>query len=162
MTRGRTQRSTASRISRSSHLARYRIRTSSVLYILSATPFPLKSYTSITVFSPPSAGVYTSCSFPGPGARKSVARYCATCYKGIYDRWERRTQYLITERMPPNHNRVLPARHGSRNLLQDDRLAEYGAPKDVSNLVEATADREGVRREKGVRFRSGSSTFASA
>jgi hypothetical protein len=46
-----------------------------VLYIASATPLPLKSYTSSAVGSPPPRGVYTSWSFPGPGATKSVARY---------------------------------------------------------------------------------------
>ena len=50
-------------------------RTSSVLYIASATPLPLKLYTSSAVGAPPSCGVYTSWSLPGPGATKSVARY---------------------------------------------------------------------------------------
>lgn len=50
-------------------------RTSSVLYIASAIPLPLKSYTLRTVGSDPSCGVYTICSLPGPGATKSVERY---------------------------------------------------------------------------------------
>lgn len=56
------------------NLARLRQLTSSVLYMLIATPLPLKSYTSKTVFSPV-GGVNTSWSLPGPGARKSVLRY---------------------------------------------------------------------------------------
>jgi hypothetical protein len=55
-------------------------QTSLVLYIgggniARATPFPLKSYTFDVTGSPPPSGVNTSWSFPGPGARKSVAQY---------------------------------------------------------------------------------------
>ena len=41
--------------------------TSSVLYMLIATPGALKSKTFNAVGAEPSAGVYTSWSFPGPG-----------------------------------------------------------------------------------------------
>ena len=50
-------------------------QTSSVLYIARATPLPLKSYTFEVTGSPPPPGVNTSWSFPGPGAKKSVARH---------------------------------------------------------------------------------------
>jgi len=48
---------------------------SSVLYMASATPSPLKSYTSCEMGSEPSSGVNVMVSFPFPLVTKSVARY---------------------------------------------------------------------------------------
>ena len=41
--------------------------------------------------------------------------------------------HLITERVPPDDDRVLPPGHGPGNPLQDDRLAENGPAEDVAN-----------------------------
>lgn len=106
-----------------------------MLYIASATPGPLKSYTLILVGAPPLAGVYTSSSLPGPGAKKSDARYCVhtkSRQSQAFNTTPPGGHYLVTECVTPNHNGVLPAGHWLGDTVEDDWLSEDCAAEDVA------------------------------
>ncbi len=110
---------------------------SSVLYMDMATPLPLKSYTSMTVGSP-DGGVKTSCSLPGPGAIKSVERYCAAVGSG---RGQRRGPWgkggfthLVTECMAADHDGFDPPWDGLGYALDNYGFPEDGAAENVADL----------------------------
>jgi hypothetical protein len=86
------------------------------------------------VLLPPSAGVQTSWSLPGPGAIKSVDLYYTEENMGMDPHHVLRimTIYSLGHRM--HVDRLYPSGNRLGNPRKNDRLAEHRITKDIPNL----------------------------